>query len=81
MAKRRITGPGPSSSSVGSIFLKIVWGAAINPWGIRSRIRWATKDAHATIRNFSTVSIPDLRAKTVMMQAEEMWVVVVISLN
>ena len=81
MAKTRITGPGPSSNSVGIVFLKSVSGSAIKPWGIRSRIRWATKDAHATIRNFSTVSIPDFIANTVMMHAEEMWVVVVISLN
>jgi hypothetical protein len=78
MAKIRITAPGPSSSSVGVNFLKIVSGVAIKPWGITSRIRWATKEAQATIRNFSAVSIPDFIAKTVMMQAEEMWVVVVI---
>ena len=52
----------------------------MKPWGIRSRIRWPTKDAHATIRNFSALSIPDFIAKTVMRHAEEMWVVVVISL-
>jgi hypothetical protein len=71
MAKIRISGPGPSSSSVGRIFLKIVWGSAMKPCGIISSRKCATKDAHATMKNFSQVSNPDLTAKAVMMHEEE----------
>ena len=50
----------------------------MKPWGIVSSRKCAAKDAPAAIRNFSRVSIPGFIAKTDMMHAEEMWVVVVI---
>jgi len=71
-------GPGTNSARVGVIFLKMVVGVAINPWGSASSRKCAQRAPADTITALSELSMDDGMIHTVIEQDTAICVVVVI---